>query len=215
MGEVLGCGISDIGCSNRQVSFLKEVPSSLTLLPGLKNLWKLLLIPLSLAEAFIGSYWTQFISLTLQRVQTRYRLQSMLPPTLPTTTSSIGRSANWINRPNFNFSYTATSVWWRRRGEERLEGESLKKQYRYDFPLPRGRNDVASILAWVKLDANIVRNGSGRPESQQLATFVLTPVFLFLPEEKKNSNFYQSKLSWGALSAGRTLLIWQAPLYDD
>lgn len=60
----------------------------------------------------------------------------------------------------------------------------------------------------LKCEANIAISGSGSQESQQLATFVLTLVFLFWPEEKKkNSNFCQSKLSWGALSAGRTLLI--------
>lgn len=37
----------------------------------------------------------------------------------------------------------------------------------------------------LKCEANIAISGSGSQESQQLATFVLTLVFLFWPEEKK------------------------------
>lgn len=51
--------------------------------------------------------------------------------------------------------------------------------------MPGGANDVASILARVKFDANKAVNGPASGESQQLVTFVLTLVFLFLPEEKK------------------------------
>lgn len=209
---------SGIVCSNRRMSFLEWVPSCLpppcSPVPGGSRISESTLLSHSPSlEVLSGSYWTHFISLDLQRVQTHYRPWEMLP-TLhqPTPTALWGDPLTWSIDPNFNFSSTAKAIGWGWRGGER--GKVLK-QYCYDFPLPRGRNDVASILAWVKLDANIAINGSGSQESQQLATFVLTPVFLFLPEEKKNSNFYQSKLSWGALSAGRTLLIWQAPLYDD
>lgn len=107
----------------------------------------------------------------------------MLPtPHQPTPTALWGDPLTWSIDPNFNFSSTAKAIGWGWRGGER--GKVLK-QYCYDFSLPRGRNDVASILASVKLNANIAINGSGSQESQQLATFVLTPVFLFLPEEKK------------------------------
>lgn len=68
---------------------------------------------------------------------------------------------------------------------------------------------MASTQARVQPDADTGVNGSGQRENQQLAAFVLTLAFFVFCQRggKKNSNFYQSKLSWGTLSAGRTLLI--------
>jgi hypothetical protein len=63
-------------------------------------------------------------------------------------------------------------------------------------------------LAWPKLDADItvkwVRLRREPTVGHICANVVL---FVFARGQKKNSNFYQSKLSWGTLSAGRTLLI--------
>ena len=50
--------------------------------------------------------------------------------------------------------------------------------------MPGGVNRGASILAWVKPAADRAVNGSGSQASQQWGPFVLTPAFLFLPEEK-------------------------------